>query len=74
MLEISKKKTGVIFILWGKYAQEKKDLIDKKKHYILQAPHPSPLSAYSGFFGCKHFSKANKILSKNNKKIINWEI
>ena len=72
--EISRKKTGVIFILWGKYAQAKKDLIDKKKHYILEASHPSPLSAYDGFFGCKHFSKANKILSKNNKKTINWAI
>ena len=72
--KISKNKKGIIFILWGKYAKAKKGLIDKKKHYILQAPHPSPLSAYSGFFGCKHFSKANKILSKNNKKIINWEI
>lgn len=72
--KISKNKKGIIFILWGKYAEAKKDLIDTKKHYILQAPHPSPLSAYKGFFGCKHFSKANKILSKNNKKIINWEI
>ncbi len=72
--EISKNKKGIIFILWGKYAEAKKDLIDKKKHYILQATHPSPLSAHRGFFGCKHFSKTNKILSKNNKKIINWEI
>ena len=69
--EISKNKKGIIFILWGKYAEAKKDLIDKKKHYILQATHPSPLSAHRGFFGCKHFSKTNKILSKNNKKIIN---
>ena len=71
---ISEKKEGVIFMLWGKYAKEKKKLIDKKKHFILEAAHPSPLSAYRGFFGCKHFSKANNILVKNHKQRIEWEI
>ncbi len=56
---ISNKKNNVVFILWGNYAKEKEKLIDKKKHLILTAAHPSPLSAYKGFFGCQHFSKTN---------------
>ncbi len=71
---ISSKKSGVIFFLWGNFAKKKEHLIDKKKHYVLKASHPSPLSAYNGFFGCKHFSKANKILENNNKKPINWKL
>ncbi|CAL4319971.1 Uracil-DNA glycosylase [Buchnera aphidicola (Chaitophorus sp. 3695)] len=63
---------GIIFLLWGLYAQKKKHLIDCNKHYILFTSHPSPLSAYRGFFGCKHFSKVNKILLNQNKKKINW--
>ena len=59
-------------MLWGQYAIKKQNLINKKKHNILVAAHPSPLSAYRGFFGCKHFSKSNKILLDKNKKIINW--
>lgn len=69
---VSEKKEGLVFMLWGNYARSKKNLIDNKKHLILEAPHPSPLSAYSGFFGCKHFSKCNEYLKKNNKTIINW--
>ena len=66
------KKTGIIFLLWGSSAQKKSILIDEKKHYILNAAHPSPLSAYKGFFGCRHFSKTNKILTHNKQKPINW--
>ena len=65
---------GIIFILWGKFAQDKSRLIDTNKHYILKASHPSPFSAYNGFFGCKHFSKTNKFLKSIGKKQINWEI
>ena len=72
--EISGKKTGVIFLLWGKFAQQKEDLIDTTKHHVLKAAHPSPFSAYNGFFGSKHFSKTNDILKKQGLKPINWQI
>ncbi len=72
--KISENKNGVIFLLWGNYAIKKKGLIDEKKHFVLTAPHPSPFSAYSGFFGCKHFSKTNEILKKENKKEVDWGI
>jgi uracil-DNA glycosylase len=72
--EISNRKEGIIFLLWGKFAQNKKMLIDTTKHFILEAPHPSPLSAHKGFLGCKHFSKVNEILKKNNQKLINWKL
>lgn len=64
----------VVFLLWGKPAQEKKALLDNPKHLILEAPHPSPLSAYRGFFGCKHFSKTNDFLIKNGQAPIDWTI
>ena len=70
--KIAKHKKEIIFILWGKQAIKKINHIDTSKHFILQAPHPSPLSSYRGFFGCKHFSKTNKILKKLNKKPIKW--
>ena len=63
---------GVVFLLWGSPAISKSKLIDKNRHHILSAPHPSPLSSYRGFFGCKHFSKANEILKKLGRKEINW--
>lgn len=69
---ISEKKEGIVFLLWGAHAQKKAQLIDTEKHYLLKAPHPSPLSAYRGFFGCKHFSKANELLILQNKEPINW--
>ena len=72
--EISDKKEGVVFLLWGRFAQDKEVLIDSTKHHILTAPHPSPFSAHSGFFGCKHFSKTNYLLSQQNKNPINWQI
>ncbi|WP_044419322.1 uracil-DNA glycosylase [Halarcobacter anaerophilus] len=69
---ISENCEGIIFLLWGSPAIAKSKLIDKSKHYILTAPHPSPLSAYRGFFGCNHFIKANEILKNIGKKPINW--
>ncbi len=70
--EISDKKTNVVFMLWGSYAQKKGAIIDSKKHCILKAVHPSPLSAYRGFIGCGHFSFANKYLSERGLTPINW--
>ena len=72
--KISDKNEGVVFLLWGAFAQKKSLLIDTKKHHILTTTHPSPFSAYRGFFGCKHFSKTNKILLNNNQKPINWKL
>lgn len=69
---LSKQKTGLVFLLWGRFAQDKATLIDASKHFILKAAHPSPLSAYNGFFGCKHFSKANEILLSQGKTPIAW--
>ncbi|TVR78854.1 MAG: uracil-DNA glycosylase [Chitinophagaceae bacterium] len=70
--KLSEQKSKLVFMLWGKYAQEKIQMIDQKKHLVLTAPHPSPFSADKGFFGCKHFSKANHYLVKNNKSAIKW--
>lgn len=69
---ISNQRKGVVFLLWGNYAKRKNTLIDHQKHLILEAPHPSPFSAYSGFFGCQHFSQANTYLASNGQKEINW--
>lgn len=63
---------NVVYLLWGSKAQVKSEFIDSSENLILTAPHPSPLSAYRGFFGCKHFSKANEYLKKNGKGIIEW--
>jgi uracil-DNA glycosylase len=71
---ISDKCENTVFLLWGNYARSKKILIDGKKHLILQAPHPSPLSAHRGFFGCGHFSKANDFLIKHQRLPIDWQI
>jgi len=71
--KLSDEKTGLIFLLWGNYAKQKGALIDTAKHHVLTAPHPSPL-ARGGFFGCKHFSKTNKILEKEGKKPIDWTL
>ncbi|HYK76058.1 MAG TPA: uracil-DNA glycosylase [Daejeonella sp.] len=72
--ELSARRQGIIFLLWGKHAQEKASLIDSHKHYILEAAHPSPFSAHRGFLGCHHFSKTNKILIENGQSPINWQI
>lgn len=63
---------GVVFMLWGSYAQKKGIAIDRKRHHVLQTVHPSPLSAHRGFLGCKHFSKANELLRKSGKRPIDW--
>lgn len=70
--KLSSEKNGLVFLLWGAYAQKKSSLINYEKHHILKTTHPSPLSAYRGFLGCKHFSKTNNILIKNKQKPINW--
>jgi uracil-DNA glycosylase len=69
---ISELRAGIVFLLWGRFAQEKAVLIDTSKHYILKAAHPSPFSANKGFFGCRHFSKTNKILRANGMGEIDW--
>ena len=69
---ISEQKSGVVFLLWGSFAQSKENLIDTTKHHILKAAHPSPFSAHRGFFGCKHFSTTNKILIEQGKTPINF--
>ncbi|HXS57328.1 MAG TPA: uracil-DNA glycosylase [Hanamia sp.] len=72
--KISDDKEGIVFLLWGKFAQEKQALIDETKHFVLKAAHPSPFSADKGFFGCKHFSKTNELLMKQQKEPINWKL
>jgi len=72
--KLSEKRVGLIFLLWGKFAQEKEALIDTNRHYILKAAHPSPYSAYNGFFGCRHFSKTNEILRKHGLDEMDWRI
>jgi uracil-DNA glycosylase len=69
---ISEHQPHVVFMLWGSYAQKKEALIDTTKHLVLKAPHPSPLSAYQGFFGCKHFSQANVFLEGNGLDVVKW--
>ncbi len=71
---INNKKTPVVFILWGSYARNKKSLITNPIHYVIESPHPSPFSAYSGFFGSKPFSKTNNFLKSKGLKEINWRI
>ena len=65
---------GVVFLLWGSHAQKKGQSIDTQKHYVLNAPHPSPLSAHRGFLGCRHFSKTNTLLSQQGKTPVNWQV
>lgn len=72
--KLSDQKEGLVFMLWGKFAQDKQILIDATKHYILKAAHPSPFSVEKGFFGCRHFSKANEILMKQGKEPVNWQL
>ncbi|HEY9114989.1 MAG TPA: uracil-DNA glycosylase [Bacteroidales bacterium] len=71
---ISELRAGVVFLLWGKYAQAKTSLIDKTKHFILTSSHPSPLSVYRGFSGCKHFSQTNRILQQHGLEAIDWNL
>lgn len=72
--KLSDEKKGIVFLLWGKFAQEKQVLIDETKHFILKAAHPSPLSAHNGFWGCKHFSRTNEILIKQGTEPIDWKL
>lgn len=71
--ELNEKDDEIIFLLWGAHAQKKGKMISRDKHHVLTAPHPSPLSAHRGFFGCGHFSKVNQILDDMGKEQINWQ-
>ena len=70
--ELASRRSGIVFILWGSYAQKKGAFIDRSRHLVLTSPHPSPLSAYQGFFGNHHFSTANRYLQEQGKSGINW--
>jgi len=70
---VNEKRDHVVFLLWGSYAQKKGALIDRKKHRVLEAPHPSPLSAHRGFLGCGHFKKANDYLTQHGLKPVDWQ-
>ncbi|WP_199117377.1 uracil-DNA glycosylase [Pedobacter sp. ASV28] len=72
--KLSQLKSGLVFILWGNYAKQKESLIDENKHFIIKSAHPSPFSAYNGFFGSKPFSKTNEILIREGKEPINWQL
>ncbi len=72
--KLNKREERIIFVFWGNNAKNKQKLIDNSNHVVLTAPHPSPLSAYHGFFGCGHFSKINEILRNNDETEINWQL
>ena len=72
--KLNERQQPMVFLLWGSPARKKKELITNPKHLVLEAPHPSPLSAYRGFFGCKHFSKANDFLKTNGMSPIEWKL
>lgn len=72
--QLSARKSGLVFLLWGKFAQNKSILIDESKHTVIKSAHPSPFSAYNGFFGSKPFSRTNAALAAGGKKLINWQI
>ena len=72
--QLNREREGLVFVLWGSYAQKKGAMIDSQKHLVLSGPHPSPLSAHRGFFGCKHFSKINAYLRAQGKSAIQWEL
>jgi uracil-DNA glycosylase len=71
---LNEAKKGLVFLLWGKPAQEKGSIIDPARHHVLKAAHPSPFSADRGFFGCRHFSKANAFLEKEGREPIDWRL
>lgn len=71
---LNNNKENLVFLLWGKFAQQKIEFIDTEKHLVLKAAHPSPFSAYNGFFGCKHFSQCNQFLISKNIDAISWQI
>ena len=72
--QLNAHRQNIVFMLWGSHAQKKGAMIDRHRHLVLTAPHPSPLSAYRGFFGCKHFSQANAYLAQHGIAPINWQI
>ncbi|CAM4028435.1 uracil-DNA glycosylase [Pseudoalteromonas byunsanensis] len=72
--QLNTHRDGIVFLLWGAHAQKKGKNIDKHRHYVLHAPHPSPLSVHRGFFGCQHFSKTNQLLQEMGKQPINWQV
>lgn len=71
---LAEQRQGLVFMLWGSYAISKAQFIDRRRHLVLTAPHPSPLSAYRGFFGCRHFSRCNEYLMQQGKAPIDWEL
>lgn len=71
---LNEQKEGIVFMLWGSYAQRKGDFIDATKHVVLRSPHPSPLSAYRGFFGNRHFSQCNEFLQEKGQTVIEWQV
>lgn len=71
---LNQQDRPIVFLLWGRPAQAKHSMLNNPKHFILEAPHPSPLSAYRGFFGCRHFSKTNEFLEQNGLAPIDWQI
>ena len=71
---LNEKKSNLVFLLWGAYANKKSELIDINKHLVLSAAHPSPFSAHKGFLGCKHFSKTNNYLKSSNQELIDWSL
>ena len=73
-MKINEKREPVVFLLWGRDARNKAAMIDRSRHLVLEAPHPSPLSAHNGFFGCRHFSKANDFLVRTGRGPIDWQI
>ncbi len=72
--ELSERRDGLVFLLWGRYAQQKGEIVDRAKHRVLEAPHPSPYSASSGFFGCRHFSQTNRILESAGGPPVDWQL
>jgi len=72
--ELSERRDGLVFLLWGRYAQEKGAIVDRARHHVLTAPHPSPYSAASGFFGCRHFSLANAYLATRGSEPVDWRL
>lgn len=72
--KLSEEKSGLVFLLWGKQAQQKGERVDPFEHHVLKAPHPSPFSAHKGFFGCRHFSKTNEILQEQGDEPIDWSL
>ena len=72
--QLNEYREHIVFMLWGSHAQKKGAFIDRRRHLVLSSPHPSPLSAYRGFFGCKHFSQANAYLAAHGTSVIDWQV